>query len=87
MNTLSKQNYASQKCSAKKRGIDFNLTYDEWYDFWIKSGKAHLRGRGTDKYCMARHNDTGPYELGNISFLVIFSYILNRVSQYRSDIV
>lgn len=59
--------YNSQKCSAKKRGIDFQLSYDEWKSIWDASGKP--RGRGKDFYCMARHNDTGPYALWNVSII------------------
>jgi hypothetical protein len=34
---------------------------------WEESGKLHLRGHGKDKYCMARHNDVGPYSPENVS--------------------
>ena len=69
MNTLSKRKYHSHKWNAFKRNVEFNLTYDEWYDIWIKSGKAHLRGSGKGTYCMARHNDEGPYAVGNVSIV------------------
>ena len=65
----SKQAYASQKCAAKKRGIDFQLTFDEWYKVWSDSGHWHQRGRGSEKYCMARHQDTGPYSINNVSII------------------
>ncbi|WP_242559925.1 MULTISPECIES: hypothetical protein [Pandoraea] len=69
MTTLTnkdKSAYFSQKSHAKQRGITFNLTLDEWYDWWIATGHYHQRGRNRDCYVMARYNDTGPYELGNI---------------------
>lgn len=58
--------YASQKSHAKQRDITFNITFDEWYDWWQATGHYHERGRNKSCYVMARYNDTGPYELGNI---------------------
>jgi len=59
--------YAGQKFMAKKRGIDFLLSYEEWLHIWETSGKLPLRGRGRGKYCMARNNDIGPYALHNVT--------------------
>jgi hypothetical protein len=52
--------------NAKRRGVAFNLTFDQWWNWWIGTGKYALRGRGKGKYVMARCGDTGPYALGNI---------------------
>lgn len=52
--------------NARKRGNAFLLTFDEWLAVWIESGKWEQRGRGADKYCMARTGDTGPYAIGNV---------------------
>lgn len=59
-------NYHTQKGHAKRRGVPFKLTLEEWFDWWQSTGHYHERGRTKDCYVMARHNDTGPYELGNI---------------------
>jgi hypothetical protein len=64
---IEKRAYAAHKCSAKKRGIEFLLSFEEWYNIWQQSGKQ--RGRGSDLYCMARHNDIGPYAIGNVSII------------------
>jgi len=58
--------YADHKWRAYSAGIPFLLTIEEWYDWWIATGHWHERGRGKDKYCMARFNDEGPYQIGNI---------------------
>jgi hypothetical protein len=58
--------YASQKARAKIRGIDWNLTVQEWVTWWEDTGYAHLRGRGEGKYVMCRKGDIGPYSLDNI---------------------
>ena len=61
----ARDKYNVQKhCAIKRRNIGFELTFEEWYDIWQKSGKWEQRGKGG--YCMARHNDTGPYAVGNV---------------------
>ena len=56
----------AQKWQAKKRGIIWNLTFKQWLDIWQRSGKLELRGKGRGKYCMARLNDIGPYDITNV---------------------
>lgn len=56
--------YGQQKSMAKRRDIEFNLTLEEWIEWWGDDFK--LRGRGEGKLVMCRLNDEGPYEVGNI---------------------
>lgn len=65
----SKQAYASHKSKAGKRGIEFLLSFEEWQYIWQVSGKWDERGRGSEKYCMARHSDIGPYSINNVSII------------------
>jgi hypothetical protein len=58
--------YSKHKSSAKIRGIDFKLTFEEWLDIWQTSGFYEKRGRGRGTYVMSRYNDTGAYEIGNV---------------------
>ena len=58
--------YQMQKKRAKRRGILFLLTFEEWLDIWVSSGHWEQRGRGADKYCMSRVGDLGGYEVGNV---------------------
>ena len=58
--------YACHKSKAKDRGIEFNLTYEEWWDIWQKSGKWEQRGAGMNQYVMSRYNDKGAYIVGNV---------------------
>lgn len=53
--------------NAKKRGIAFNINFKDWWDIWQKSGHWHERGQLALNYCMSRKNDTGGYEVGNVS--------------------
>lgn len=58
--------FSSQRKSADTRGIEWNLTFAQWFAIWQASGKLHLRGRGKGKYCMSRVCDSGGYALGNV---------------------
>jgi len=58
--------YHSQKSRALERGIEFLLTFEEWWDIWQASGKWDQRGRHRGQYVMARFGDQGAYEAGNI---------------------
>lgn len=61
--------YKSQKNSARKRGIEFNLTLPEWIEIWQNSGQLHNRGLGAGKYVMARVCDSGAYEKDNVEII------------------
>lgn len=56
--------YYQQKCNAKQRCIDFNLTFEEWDKIW--EGKYLRRGKAYSDLCMCRVGDTGAYEIGNV---------------------
>lgn len=61
-----KGKYSVQKRKARQRGIKWKLTFDEWLEIWIHSGKWEERGIGADGYCMCRYEDTGPYSVENV---------------------
>lgn len=65
---LSYYRYGKQKRDAAIRGIVFNLTLDEWYNWWLKQGVDKNIKQSLDKntLCMCRYNDQGAYELSNI---------------------
>jgi hypothetical protein len=58
--------YANSKSNAKSRGINFTLTFEEWYDVWQASGKWEERGKKKGQYVMSRKGDVGPYAIGNV---------------------
>jgi hypothetical protein len=62
----AKQQFNSQRVSAKDRNIDWQFTFEEWLTFWTNSGYYHLRGRRRGEYCMSRYNDIGPYSKSNV---------------------
>ena len=60
--------FVMQKGNAKKRGIKWRMKLWEWWQLWQASGKWDKRGVGQG-YVMARHNDAGAYEVGNVSII------------------
>jgi hypothetical protein len=56
--------FHNQKSNAKRRGIEWHLTFPEWVEWWGKD--IDKRGSGHDKLQMQRFGDLGPYALGNI---------------------
>ena len=55
---------------AKRRGILFLLTFEEWLGIWIESGHLHERGNCRGQYQMARFEDKGPYDKQNIKIIL-----------------
>jgi hypothetical protein len=64
-----RQKYCVHKQCAKRRGIPFELTFDEWMTIWDASGRFKERGRLRHEYHMARHGDVGPYAVGNVKII------------------
>lgn len=63
---LLRRDYHFQKGGAKKRGIDWQLTFEQWLNWWISTGHINEKGRQKGKFCMSRKGDIGPYSLENI---------------------
>ncbi len=61
-----KRKWQVHRTNAKMRGIEFKLTFEEWFCWWMDTGHYHERGREVGKYVMARKGDKGAYEMGNI---------------------
>ena len=66
MQSTVKQKYNVHKAGAKRRNIAFELSFEEWYDIWLSSGKWEERGKGANGYCMCRYGDKGPYAKDNV---------------------
>jgi hypothetical protein len=56
--------FAQHKANAKTRGIGFELTFEQWMEWWGED--LPKRGRGPLDLQMCRKGDAGPYALGNI---------------------
>lgn len=66
MDELALQKFHKQKSQAKRRGIEWHLTFEQWRKIWLKSGKYDQRGRKSGQYVMARNRDAGPYAEWNV---------------------
>jgi len=56
-----KGRYTRHKCNAKRRGIEFAITFEDWIRIWRLSHFYGLPGAA-----MCRYFDTGPYAVGNV---------------------
>jgi hypothetical protein len=63
--------FCIQRSQAKRRGIEWQLTFEDWFAIWTESGHWEERGKRAGCYCMARHGDTGPYAVGNVSIITV----------------
>lgn len=63
--------YLQQRRSAEQRGVDWCMTFEQWWGEWDASGKWSQHGRGRLGYCMARKLDLGPYAAGNVYITTI----------------
>lgn len=54
--------FADQKGQAKHRGVGFDLSFEQWCDFW----EPYWETRTSLDLVMARFGDVGPYATGNI---------------------
>lgn len=71
MPTTIYRKFKKQQYHAKKRGIAWELSYEQWLEIWHTSGHFEERGTTLGKYVMHRHNDAGPYAVGNVQILVV----------------
>lgn len=58
--------FKEQAKAAKQRGIEWQLTYEQWLEIWMESGKWHQRGKRIGQYVMSRKGDVGAYAVGNV---------------------
>jgi hypothetical protein len=70
--------FAQQRNNAKKRGIDWNLTFYDWCNIW--GDKWESRGRTLGQFVMARNGDTGPYSADNVKIVTCSENILEYYS-------
>lgn len=64
-----RQAFTRQRHAAKCRGIAWELSFEDWRNVWLSSGRLQERGRGAHKYVMARKGDVGPYSLQNVQII------------------
>jgi hypothetical protein len=73
-----KGQYSKHRSNAHSRGVEFLLTFDQWWNIWQKSGHWKKRGNRSGRYVMARHNDEGPYRVGNVAIELFNANVVTR---------
>lgn len=63
---VAEKAFQDQRQAAKKRGIPFLFTRDEWWAWWQVDGRWDRRGSRAHNLCMARKGDVGPYSAENV---------------------
>jgi len=77
--------FRSQRNNARKRGIEWDISFWDWWSLWKASGKWGQRGRGTG-YMMCRFGDVGAYAVGNVYIATgIHNGSVQPNNPYRSD--
>lgn len=66
-----RQKFTTQRHDAKRRGVIWLLTYEEWLKIWMDSGHWHERGCKKGQYVMARYGDKGPYAVDNVRIVLV----------------
>lgn len=62
--STARQKYAQHKSNAHRRGIEFDLSFDEWWEIWAPHWAQ--RGSHSGGKVMCRTHDKGPYKAGNV---------------------
>lgn len=77
--------YRGQRRNARVRGIEWAITFPEWWALWEASGRWSERRQGG--YCMARVGDRGGYSADNVYICTVSKNIkdgwLNKPAHTR----
>lgn len=56
--------FKQHEANAKARGVEFDVTFPEWWEIW--QDRFALRGPHRDEFVMCRAADQGAYRPGNV---------------------
>jgi hypothetical protein len=65
-----RRDFTNARSNAKRRGISWDLTFEEWASVWAASGKYAQRGRRHGEYQMDRRVSEIGYCIGNVQIIV-----------------
>lgn len=72
-----KGRFTRHKANAKRRGVPFLFTFEDWLGCWRASGYWRVPG-----YVMCRLGDVGAYERGNVYIGTVRSNTRDRNHKY-----
>jgi len=79
--------YSRQRNHANSRGVEWLLSFWEWWNIWRDSGRWDQRGKGVGKYCMCRFGDSGSYEKCNVYIdTVVRNSVLGRTLAHERGV-
>lgn len=73
---LYNNEYHNHKARSKRRGIDFEFSYEEWITWW--GTDIVNRGRKAGQIVMARNGDIGSYNLNNVHKATVEQNVCER---------
>ena len=85
--TKAKQQFHNHKARAKRKGIPFLLTFDQWCKIWLDSGHYYDKGTKRDQYVMSRYNDVGPYSIDNVKIQTVGENTKEAFTTNNSDFI
>ena len=65
----ARKRWHNHRCSARDRDIEHDISFEDWYEWWISNGVDKSQSQGpmtANTLCMCRKGDVGPYSLDNI---------------------
>lgn len=65
----TRRNFTNARSNAKRRGIPWDLTYEQWASVWIASGQYTNRGRSRGQYQMDRIDNSRGYSADNVQVI------------------
>jgi hypothetical protein len=83
----SKQQYHNHKARAKRKGIPFELTFDQWLKIWLDSGHYYEKGTKRGQYVMSRYKDQGGYTINNVHIQTVGDNTREAFTTSNSDFI
>lgn len=80
--TTPKARFQQHKRSAQQRGIEFELSFEQWWELWEPHWER--RGQKSQDMCMCRKADQGGYTLGNVRIATNKENHQERALEYRT---
>lgn len=83
----SKEQYNNHKARAKRKGVPFELSFDEWMKIWTDSGHYHEKGTKRGQYVMSRYKDQGGYTIDNVYIQTVGANTKEAFTTNNSDFI
>lgn len=79
-----KRSYQTARVQARYRGIDWHLSWDEFYDLWNENDAWMHKGVTSTALTMTRKDMDGAWELNNVE-ITTRAEMLSREGAYRRE--